>query len=78
MTTLTRFGRSLVCKGKATYSIVFEPALFDMKFSSSVVFLIFVSGFVLAGDSVLELTDNDFKDRVGEYETVLVMFYAPW
>lgn len=33
----------------------------------------------LAGDQdVLDLTDNDFTTRIGEVDTVLVMFYAPW
>lgn len=30
------------------------------------------------GDSVLELTDQDFTSRIAEHETILVMFYAPW
>lgn len=29
-------------------------------------------------DDVLDLTDDDFNTRIGETETVLVMFYAPW
>lgn len=29
-------------------------------------------------EDVLELTDNDFESRLAEYETALVMFYAPW
>jgi len=46
-------------------------------------FLILISltsvfGFVFGGDGVLELSDNDFKSRLGELDTVLVMFYAPW
>lgn len=33
----------------------------------------------LAGEAdVLDLTDDDFNTRVGETETTLVMFYAPW
>lgn len=32
----------------------------------------------LAGNNVLELTDNDFAEKTAAYETVLVMFYAPW
>lgn len=32
-----------------------------------------------AGEAdVLDLTDSDFSVRVGETETTLVMFYAPW
>lgn len=31
-----------------------------------------------AEEDVLDLTDNDFSTRVGESETTLVMFYAPW
>lgn len=27
---------------------------------------------------VIDLTDSDFSTRIGEHETVLVMFYAPW
>lgn len=27
---------------------------------------------------VLDLGDDDFSTRVGETETTLVMFYAPW
>lgn len=30
------------------------------------------------GDSVLELTDQDFTSRIEEHEAILVMFYAPW
>uniref|UniRef100_A0A0A9WIA6 Protein disulfide-isomerase n=1 Tax=Lygus hesperus TaxID=30085 RepID=A0A0A9WIA6_LYGHE len=26
----------------------------------------------------LELTDNDFKSRIGEFDSMLIMFYAPW
>lgn len=33
---------------------------------------------LISADSVLELTDQDFKSRVEEHETILVMFYAPW
>ena len=31
---------------------------------------------ILAGE--IDLTDNDFSTRIGEAETTLVMFYAPW
>ena len=30
------------------------------------------------GEAVIELTDSDFESAVGEHDTVLVMFYAPW
>lgn len=29
-------------------------------------------------DDVVELGDSDFDTRIGSYDTVLVMFYAPW
>jgi len=33
----------------------------------------------LAGEQdVLELTDSDFESSLAQYDTVLVMFYAPW
>lgn len=44
-------------------------------------FITFLSivGFTLAGEAdVVELTDNDFNSRLAEFETALVMFYAPW
>ncbi|KAF7287794.1 hypothetical protein GWI33_003425 [Rhynchophorus ferrugineus] len=31
-----------------------------------------------AEEDVLELSDSDFDSRLAEYETALVMFYAPW
>ncbi|XP_075216151.1 disulfide-isomerase A3 [Lycorma delicatula] len=34
--------------------------------------------FVLGKDYVLEFTDEDFASRISSYETVVVMFYAPW
>ncbi|XP_054278319.1 protein disulfide-isomerase A3-like [Macrosteles quadrilineatus] len=33
---------------------------------------------LVSADSVLDFTDQDFSLRIGEHETVLVMFYAPW
>lgn len=29
-------------------------------------------------EDVLELSDSDFDSKLAEYETALVMFYAPW
>ncbi|XP_032528964.2 protein disulfide-isomerase A3 [Danaus plexippus] len=29
-------------------------------------------------EDVLELTDSDFESAIGQHETALVMFYAPW
>lgn len=31
-----------------------------------------------AEQDVLELTDDDFNTRISEFDTALVMFYAPW
>jgi len=31
-----------------------------------------------SSSSTIDLTDDDFKSRIGEYESMLVMFYAPW
>lgn len=43
------------------------------------VWLVVCVAAALAGEQdVLDLTDNDFSSRVGEAETTLVMFYAPW
>ncbi|XP_055606688.1 protein disulfide-isomerase A3 [Uranotaenia lowii] len=48
-------------------------------FSVKVFCLLAVCGLALAGEAdVLQLTDSDFSTRVGETETTLVMFYAPW
>lgn len=33
---------------------------------------------VALGDDVLQLNDADFDGKVASYDTVLVMFYAPW
>lgn len=43
--------------------------------------LIVFSGFLLNSifaDSVVDLSDSDFDSSVAEYDTSLVMFYAPW
>ncbi|KAL5234942.1 hypothetical protein ACI65C_002352 [Semiaphis heraclei] len=43
--------------------------------------LIALSGFLLnsiLADSVVDLSDSDFDSSVAEYDTSLVMFYAPW
>lgn len=41
--------------------------------------LVLVLKCVFAGEAdVLEFTDSDFATRIGETETTLVMFYAPW
>lgn len=43
--------------------------------------LIVFSGFLLnsiLADSVVDLSDSDFDSSVAEYDTSLVMFYAPW
>lgn len=31
-----------------------------------------------AEEDVLDLTDSDFTAVIGQHDTVLVMFYAPW
>lgn len=41
-------------------------------------FLVISSIVALALGEVIDLTDDDFSTRVGEVETTLVMFYAPW
>lgn len=43
--------------------------------------LIVFSGFLLnsiLADSVVDLSDSDFESSVAQYDTSLVMFYAPW
>lgn len=43
------------------------------------VFLAVIVAGVNAGEQdVVELTDNDFSTRIAEFDTTLVMFYAPW
>ena len=39
--------------------------------------LLALVGAVLA-DDVLQLGDADFDGKMASYDTVLVMFYAPW
>lgn len=39
---------------------------------------LFAAGSFAGEADVLDLTDDDFYTRVGETETTLVMFYAPW
>lgn len=42
-------------------------------------FILSAVSFCFAGEEhVHELTDDDFTARLGELETALVMFYAPW
>lgn len=46
----------------------------------TVSFLVFFVGlltFATASD-VLVLTDNDFENKIKEYDIVLAEFYAPW
>lgn len=31
-----------------------------------------------AEEDVLDLTDSDFSSVLGQHDTALVMFYAPW
>ncbi|XP_050423081.1 protein disulfide-isomerase A3 [Adelges cooleyi] len=43
--------------------------------------LVVFSGFLLnsiLADSVVDLSDSDFESSVAQYDTSLVMFYAPW
>lgn len=43
--------------------------------------LIVFSGFLLSAvlaDSVVDLSDSDFESSVAQYDTSLIMFYAPW
>lgn len=43
--------------------------------------LILFSGFIIGSilaDSVVELSDSDFESSVAQYDTALIMFYAPW
>lgn len=40
--------------------------------------LLFVLVAAAWGDDVLQLNDADFDGKVASYDTVLVMFYAPW
>lgn len=38
--------------------------------------LIYICG--AAEEDVLDLVDSDFASKLGQHETTLVMFYAPW
>lgn len=40
--------------------------------------VIFASLAVAFGDEVLQFNDADFDGKVASYDTILVMFYAPW
>lgn len=42
-----------------------------------ILFFGLVLGSVLA-DSVVDLSDSDFESSVAQYDTALIMFYAPW
>lgn len=46
--------------------------------SAKFVFLFALLAVGVLGDDVLDLTDADFEGKVASYDTVLVMFYAPW
>lgn len=43
-----------------------------------VVFLAIVGCTIAGEQDVLDLTDNDFSSRIADFDTTLVMFYAPW
>lgn len=49
-----------------------------MKFLQLTVFLAFCNLSFACEQDVLELDDNNFASEIAEYETVLIMFYAPW
>lgn len=49
-----------------------------MKFFALLATLSFIANSLGAESDVLDLGDSDFSTRVGETETTLVMFYAPW
>lgn len=40
--------------------------------------LLFALVALASADDVLQLNDADFDGKVASYDTVLVMFYAPW
>lgn len=44
--------------------------------------LVFLLGLIYlckaAEEDVLDLTDSDFSTVISQYDTALVMFYAPW
>lgn len=46
-----------------------------LKIGLLLTFIYYCSG---AEQDVIELGDSDFASGVAKYETVLVMFYAPW
>ncbi|XP_055625105.1 protein disulfide-isomerase A3 [Toxorhynchites rutilus septentrionalis] len=53
--------------------------MFRCKIVTYVVALLLTIHTAFAAEAdVLDLTDSDFSTRVGETETTLVMFYAPW
>ena len=33
---------------------------------------------VAYGSDVIEFTDDDFADRIDDYDVILVEFFAPW
>lgn len=48
------------------------------RMATRLLILLFSLVAVALGDDVLQLNDADFDGKVASYDTVLVMFYAPW
>lgn len=57
---------------------VFDHHLSTTMYLTAILLLLTVSSSLASEQDVLEFTDSDFNNRIGEYETSLVMFYAPW
>lgn len=43
----------------------------------TLLFLVFLLGAARASD-VLEFTDDDFENKIGDHDLILVEFFAPW
>lgn len=50
----------------------------DTSFKMNALLLISLLFGVAYGSDVIDFTDNDFKDNIGDHALILVEFFAPW